>query len=62
MGHEFTHATDAEQGIIDRSRNPNGVKRSEEKAVDTENQIYDELKLFDNNIQKRTKYGGVLIH
>ena len=50
--HELAHAADYDKGTLDRSVNPDtGVRRSEEKAMQTENKIRKEM-----GLPERTTY------
>jgi RHS repeat-associated protein len=63
FGHELTHADDIENGNIDRSLSPEGIRNSEVKALKAENLILKEIKWFDINIDAkyRKQYSGVSI-
>jgi hypothetical protein len=51
LGHELSHAVDYDKGTLDRSINPaTGVRRSEEKAMEVENQIRQEMKLPERTV------------
>jgi hypothetical protein len=52
LGHELVHASDYDQGTLDRRKNPQTkVRRSEERAVKVENEIRKDLGLPDQRVK-----------
>jgi hypothetical protein len=53
--HELRHSADKDLGKMDRSLDANDVRKSEVRAVQTENAYYDYVNL---NTNRQTDYSG----